>query len=567
MEGKICFTEITHNNKQTGTIILDDSKEISIDEETIIKYKLLHNDRILYEENNITISSRTDRIYGMLILADKIININNKKILKKFIPIDNRYPEFMVQINKNLQHDTNNKYCSIQFKEHGQKYMIGSIVNIFGNIGDYKKEKTFLKHKYMVVSKNSYQMNEIIDLTPDRKDLTHLLTFSIDPEGCQDIDDAFSVVNNGQYIEIYIHISDVSSYVSPNSDLDNILLNRASSIYLTNEQINMMPEILAINECSLKINKQSRSFTTVFVMDNNGNIISTDSYKSIIINQYNLSYDQAQTMITNDGSLNDEPLNECLNCLYNIGQKLNLLFEEKTYDCHVMVEKMMLLINTHVANVTSKYDPINCILRSCKQISKNYDNIPEHINKTNILLLNKAQYGTGIDNNKHEQLNTLYYTHFSSPIRRYIDIVVHRMYYSALMNDGMIYNNNNIVKKINNQLKIIKKISKQDKLLDLIFDIEYNYNSVLNTSGIIVDIDDNKIMIYIEEFNIFVNKKIFVDKLKGSVNYESNDYSIMINNVKLNLFDIVRIDLVTSIKAIHFRNKLMINIIEPNIIL
>ena len=560
-------------NKDHIAKILFDNTEISIDNDIIKRNKLLHNDKILYNENNneIILLARVEKIFGALVLNDKIVSIKNGKILKKFIPIDNRYPEFMVQINKNLKDDKNNKYCSIKFKKWAANYVVGTIVNIFGNIGDYNTEKAFLKHKYIPISKNNYKMEEIIDLTPNRIDLTNLLTFSIDPDNCQDIDDAFSILINDEYMDVYIHISDVSSYILPQSELDNILFNRSETVYLTNEQINMLPNDLATNECSLKQNKISRAFTTVFTLDKDGNIINVQSYKSLIKNKYNLSYDIAQEII-NCGDHNDLELYNGIINLYDLGKKIKISnFNVHSYDCHKMVEIYMLLINNHVGNIIGEYDPINCIMRSCKQlVNKNVVENNVHLDMANLLLINRAEYKVGIVDSKHEQLDLLRYTHFSSPIRRYVDIVIHRMYYSAIMgekNNEKFNGNGIIVNIVNNKSKIIKKICREDKLLDLIFDIEYNHNSILNINGIIVGINDNEVTIYVKQYKIFLRKKLFPSNCKRSIDYIFDDHSITIGNTRLQLFDTINVDLVTSIKAIYLKNKLLINMVNPKIVL
>jgi exoribonuclease R len=551
---------IVQINNDDGEI-LSNNTIIHINKSIIKKHKLLHNDIVLYTNNdNINIISRVNKIVGVLIFNEKIVSVCKNKILKRFIPIDNKYPEFMIKINPKHKNNKNNVYCSIKPMKFYEKYIQGCIINIFGNVGDYYIEKLFLKHKYIPIKKLEYTP-QIVDLTPNRINLTSLITFSIDPINCEDIDDAFSIMQENDITKLYIHIADPSSYIEENSEFDKILSNRCTSIYLSNERIDMMPTNFTINECSLKKNKISRSFTTMFTLDINYNIVDYVSYKSLIVNKYCLSYDEAQNIVTNINSKNNEIYSPLLT-LYNICKNINNC--DIYYDCHKMVEICMILINEHVAKIINKYNPDKCILRVCKQL-KIVDN--KHVSKKyidicNMILSDGAKYQCGNSDSNHDQLNLSYYTHFSSPIRRYIDIIIHRMYYNAI-NNITISNNIDIINNINKLNKLIKKIQHEDKILDLIYCIHNEYNSVLNTDGVIVNINDNILTIYIDNFDIIVKKKIIPNKYKKSVNYISCSREIIIGNTIIKLFDIININLVTLINAIYFKNKLLVDIVNP----
>lgn len=553
--------ELVQGENYLAKIILDNNQEILIyDNNVIIDNKLLHGDIVEYNNDVITLINRQHKIYGSLILSDKqYVNIK-KKIFKKFIPDNPLFPSFVVQLNDKLKNDFHDKYCSVKIKEWNDKFIIASIVQLFGNIGEYDIEKKYIIHKYGNVKESTITLDQNIDITPDRKNLTDLLTFSIDPYGCQDIDDAFSVEQYATYLKLYIHIADVSSYIEHNSQIDKILLERCESIYLSNNIISMLPDTFANNICSLKKGCIRRAFTTEFIMNGN-QIMETKSYKSFIFNKFNLTYDEAQHIVSNKSS-NDLSIN--LSYLYELGKLLYNHDDE--YDTHKMVESFMILINKHVAEQLAKYYEKYCIMRVCKQnICYNNDyTIYEHAKS---YLINKAYYQVGTINSTHEVLGIPYYTHFSSPIRRYVDLIIHRMYYDAISNNFIDYHDNiNIVNHLNTKTRSLKKMMKDDKLIELIYNIYNNYNSVYNTDAIIININDNKLILYIEEFNIMVTKKIFPDVLKKSLSYTSNHNVIIVNDCfSMSIYDIINIDIVISINALRIRDKLLINIVNPNV--
>ena len=137
-----------------------------------------------------------------------------------------------------------------------------------------------------------------IDLTPARQDLTHLLSYTIDPSGSQDRDDAISIEKDkdkDNYI-IYIHISDPTSYIAPDTSLDKELSERCYSLYLVDKTHHMMPEELAINKISLTQDNISRAFTCKITYDTSYNLVNYEFFKSNI-KAINLTYDQAHELI------------------------------------------------------------------------------------------------------------------------------------------------------------------------------------------------------------------------------------------------------------------------------
>lgn len=481
-------------------------------------------------------------IYGILETSSKVsYGLNNQK---KFYPFDKSLPTFYVPTKKPFT--PHNYYCFIKYDNNskGDKYY-GIIENYIGEVGNYEAEKEYLKQisrqKWLSNSKlkNLYKNKDnlgFIDLTPDRVDLTKLLTYSIDPPNCFDIDDAISIekISDVEH-KIYIHIADVSSYFNLDHFLESELKNRTESIYLTGEQINMFPDEIVGEYFTLKENKISRAFTLELLISLNKDdceIVSHKFYKSNISLSKNMSYDEF------DKKYKLNKLDEGLTNLYNIGKYLyEKKFSEKIdhYDSHNMVEIFMIISNVISAKeiIDMKYPILRCQDKSYNIKSEiKIDNKIILDDYYNIFKGNSAIYKIYDESkdNSHFKLNEQLYTHFTSPIRRYVDIHVHRLLSNKFC--GTKFNvdiNDENLDLINSNNKFYKKMGKLSILNKYIFE---SAEDSLNSEGYIFDIIDNKLKIWIPELKILVTHKIFSDKLKNLHVVEMNDNKIIIENLE-----------------------------------
>ena len=319
----------------------------------------------------------------------------------------------------------------------------------------------------------------------DRKDFRKILTFTIDPKDAKDFDDAISFreISKDEF-EVGIHIADVSYYVKNGSELEKEARERGTSVYLVDRTIPMLPEVLSNDLCSLVPNKDRLTMSAVFVLDKNANIKSEWYGRTVIHSAKRFTYEEADEAIKN----NQKSFNKELTILNNLAKKLNktrfqngaMLLEQEEIkfvldesgvptkvikkirgDSSKMIEELMLLANKKVAETISKgtkkegvfvyriHDlpskekmadlayflknlgfkitlrdgiipplEINNILKSLKE------NERDTVNRVVIRSMAKAIYST--KNIGHYGLGFEYYTHFTSPIRRYPDILVHR---------------------------------------------------------------------------------------------------------------------------------------------
>lgn len=323
----------------------------------------------------------------------------------------------------------------------------------------------------------------------ERRDFRDIPTFTIDPVDAKDFDDAlsFRVLANGNY-EIGVHIADVTHYVEPNSPIDNEAIERGTSVYLVDRCVPMLPERLSNFICSLRPNEEKLCFSAVFEMNDSAELINTWFGRTIILSKRRFSYEEAQTVIeTRKGDMLNEilKLHELAQILrknrfktgaigfertevkFNLDEKgkpLGVFFKENK-ESNQLIEEFMLLANKKVAEFVGKvkdkttvkpfvyriHDKPNpekfesfrtFITRfgynieggSEKQISKSLNKLMDEVkgkkeqNLIETLALRsmaKARYST--NNIGHYGLAFQHYTHFTSPIRRYPDMMVHRL--------------------------------------------------------------------------------------------------------------------------------------------
>ncbi len=323
----------------------------------------------------------------------------------------------------------------------------------------------------------------------ERRDFRDIPTFTIDPVDAKDFDDAlsFRVLANGNY-EIGVHIADVTHYVAPNSPIDNEAIERGTSVYLVDRCVPMLPERLSNFICSLRPNEEKLCFTALFEMTDSAEIVNTWFGRTIILSKRRFSYEEAQTVIeTRKGDMLNEilKLHELAQILrktrfksgaigfertevkFNLddkGKPLGVFFKENK-ESNQLIEEFMLLANKKVAELVGKvkekgtskpfvyriHDKPNpekfesfrtFITRfgynieggSEKQISKSLNKLMDEVkgkkeqNLIETLALRsmaKARYST--NNIGHYGLAFQHYTHFTSPIRRYPDMMVHRL--------------------------------------------------------------------------------------------------------------------------------------------
>lgn len=390
----------------------------------------------------------------------------------------------------------------------GAKNPTGEIVEILGDPGDNNTEMNAILVEYGFPIRFPADVEQEADRIPfeipaaeikRRRDMRYATTFTIDPVDAKDFDDALSVevVGDGIY-EIGVHIADVSHYLREGSKMDDEALDRATSVYLVDRVIPMLPEKLSNHVCSLRPNEDKLCFSAVFKINDKAEVLEEWFGRTVIHSDRRFSYEEAQEVIeTGAGDMHTQVLLldrlakimreerfkkgaitfEKVEVKFKLDSKGNPtgVYTKENKDSNKLIEEFMLLANRKVAEFIGKHGGSSAKERSgetsVKKLSFVYrihdSPVPEKLEvfsrfagrfgykvKTNndkeiakslnklmadvkgqkeqnvleqlaIRTMAKAVYTT--ENIGHYGLAFDYYTHFTSPIRRYPDVMVHRL--------------------------------------------------------------------------------------------------------------------------------------------
>jgi len=383
------------------------------------------------------------------------------------------------------------------------RYPLGHFVRALGKIGDKATENEVLLLEHDIPhSKFSEAVLDCLPVMPweittkdrmERVDCRHLDICSVDPPGCTDIDDALHAkeLPNGNY-EVGVHIADVSHFIRPNTPIDLEAANRSTTVYLTDRRIDMVPELLSSNLCSLRGGVERFAFSCVWEIDPDANIVKTKFHKSVIKSRDAMTYEMAQKRI--DDAEDQSNIATSLRILLKLSKQLKArrvglgalvlassevrfnvdsetadpidVKAKAVFETNSMVEEFMLAANIssaerifqnfpdcamlrrHPAPPPSNFDPL---VKAAKQ--QGYDIITDsgkmladtlnaatdpkrpYLNTMLRMIATRCMmqavyFASGTIEEplfRHYGLACPIYTHFTSPIRRYADVIVHRL--------------------------------------------------------------------------------------------------------------------------------------------
>lgn len=357
-------------------------------------------------------------------------------------------------------------------------------IDVLSIVRDKRIPTDFSKQtkKEILYINDQVEANELVG----RTDLSNLFTVTIDGRDSKDFDDAISIEKNGENYHLYVHIADVGHYVKRHTALDDDAYERGNSTYLYNIVIPMLPEKLSNGICSLNPGEIRLTVTAKMTIDKNGKVIDNVFYESFIKSDKRLVYDDVNNFLDGDDDVYDDNLLKeklgLFNALYKILRKsrkkrgsIDFNFEESQIDVsetgevlniealergpgNKMIEEFMLIANETVASLFAYMDfpfiyrihekPSEEKLDSFKRAlnamgynikgndlhPKDFQNILKEvegkkeekiINMLMLRTMKKAKYANYSE--MHFGLSTKFYTHFTSPIRRYPDLIVHRI--------------------------------------------------------------------------------------------------------------------------------------------
>ena len=376
----------------------------------------------------------------------------------------------------------------------------GKIIKILGDAGDNNAEMNSIMYEYNLPVDFPQDVLNESELVPEvifeneilkRKDIRNITTITIDPVDARDFDDAISIqLINENNIEVGVHIADVGHYVKPGTKLDEEAYKRATSVYLVDRCVAMLPERLSNGICSLKPHEDRLAFSVIFNIDKDGKILKEWHGKTVIHSDRRFTYEEAQEIIEGaDGDFHNE-----IRILNGLAQKIRkkrikdgsiemggievrfklaednkkpigVYFKEQK-EANKLIEEFMLLANKSVAKILSDNQWFNVyrvhdtpneeklvqlenvcqnfghsvslqgegdeLKSSINQLLRDIKGTPEE-NMIQTLVtrcMSKATYT--IKNIGHYGLGFSHYSHFTSPIRRYPDLITHRILFDYL---------------------------------------------------------------------------------------------------------------------------------------
>jgi ribonuclease R len=454
-----------------------------------------------------------------------------------------------------------NLYVLISHHNHIEgKYPRGILECIIGPVGDYKSEieyilcvnecsmynpnfklwlKVIKKHKNL--KKKIANDLDYIKKLQDNKCLYNVM--SIDPGGCKDIDDAFHFSKDGNIYEIGVHIADVSYYID--EFMENLIKNRCYTIYnipFCGMNNNMIPDIYSEYICSLIKNENRRAISVIFKFDLDGNIISTILRNSIVKNIKNFTYKKVDHLLNEHIGKNIAEIN-CIQCI-NFFQK----YIGEKLDSHTFIEKLMIMTNKTIGDIIIDKYQQPCIIRvhdepiiDLNKLKKLDENIQDYVRIRNF---KKAKYELGKDK-YHYALGIKNYAHFTSPIRRYNDIIIHKIINNCInRTNKQITISQDDIERMNIIEKNIRKCDRMRRKCELIYQLEKEHlEDEIILDGVVIEITDNYLLVYFNKY-----------KIEERLPYDNS------KEMSINLYDEIKCRLIPFFKNEKFYNKIKIDI-------
>lgn len=504
--------------KGNGYIICDDfeddvfiasnniNKALNGDEVEFYAYKRRRRGKAEGEITNIIKRAKSEYV--------GVIQIHEKKNFAFVVCDSNKmYKDIFVPINKiNKAEDGDKVLVSLEDWPEKSDSPNGKVLKVLGKPGEHNTEIHAILAEYGLPMEFPHEVEEYANnldtsITEEeiskRRDMRKDLTFTIDPKDAKDFDDAlsFKVLDNGLY-EIGIHIADVSHYLQEGTVLDDEAYERATSVYLVDRVVPMLPEVLSNKACSLRPHEEKLTFSAVFQMNDKCEIKNEWFGRTVTYSDARFAYEEAQAVIeskTNtipkEVSLTGEAYNtdqkiadailkmdelaklmrgkrmssgaisfDKVEVKFNLDENANPIgvFFKTSKDANKLIEEFMLLANRKVSEFVGKKDPKKTFVyrvhdepdesklsnlqnvvskfgykldfKDRKSVSSSLNNLLKNVNgkkeqnlvdTLTIRTMSKAEYTT--HNIGHYGLAFDYYSHFTSPIRRYPDVMAHRL--------------------------------------------------------------------------------------------------------------------------------------------
>lgn len=558
-----------------------------------------------------------------------------------FTPADRRIPRIRIETRQASTLAGQRIMVAIDGWPKDSRYPRGHFVRSLGGAGEKDTEEEVLllehdvPHQAFSQAVLSFLPKLPWSITPEdmvkREDLRKVTVCSVDPPGCTDIDDALHCrdLDNGN-LEVGVHIADVSHFIRPGNALDKEAANRGTTVYLCGNRIDMVPELLSSNLCSLRCNVDRMAFSCIWEITQEAEIVKTRFTKSVINSKASLTYAEAQMRI--DDTTKNDDITKSLRGLNRLAKilkrrriekgaltlssvEVRFHIDSETHDpidlqtkelmeTNSMVEEFMLLANISVAQKIYDEFPECAMLRkhpapppsnydillkaakskeveihtdSAKALADSLDvakvdGFPYFNTLLRILatrcMMQAVYFCSGMDSDFHHYgLASPIYTHFTSPIRRYADIIVHRLLAVAIGADSTYPDLMDKHKQsaLTNNLNYRHKMSQYAQRASVAFHTQlfFKNRGILNEEGFVLFVRKNAIIVLIPKFGlegtVFFDVK---DKVAPSLVFDEEGPTLTVEQHTFRIFDRVKVTISLDDSNIQHQ-KIRMSLIDP----
>uniref|UniRef100_A0A673CV99 Exosome complex exonuclease RRP44 n=1 Tax=Sphaeramia orbicularis TaxID=375764 RepID=A0A673CV99_9TELE len=608
------------------------------------------------EEKAVTAKKPTGKVVGIIKRNWRpfcgMLNVSQIKESTRhlFTPADRRIPRIRIETRQASTLAGQRIMVAIDGWPKDSRYPNGHFVRSLGGAGEKDTEEEVLllehdvPHQAFSQAVLSFLPKMPWAITPEdmkqRQDLRQLTVCSVDPPGCTDIDDALHCreLDNGN-LEVGVHIADVSHFIRPGNALDKEAANRGTTVYLCGKRIDMVPELLSSNLCSLRSNVERLAFSCIWEMNHEAEILKTWFTKSIINSKvkHNKNHDlfayllYLSQMRIDDTTMNDDITKSLrgLNKLAKILKRrriengaltlssLEVRFhiDSETHDpidlqtkelmeTNSMVEEFMLLANISVAQkIYDEFSECALLRKHPAPPPSNYDilikaakskNVAIHTDSAKALadsldmatvdsfpyfntllrilatrcMMQAVYFCSGMDSDFHHYgLASPIYTHFTSPIRRYSDIIVHRLLAVAIGADSTYPDLMDKHKQsaLCNNLNYRHKMAQYAQRASVAFHTQlfFKTRGVLNEEGFVLFVRKNAIIVLIPKFGmegtVFFDSK---DKTAPNLVFDEEGPTLTVEQHTFHIFDKVKVTISLDASNIQHQ-KIRMALIDP----
>uniref|UniRef100_A0A8D0AMA1 Exosome complex exonuclease RRP44 n=1 Tax=Sander lucioperca TaxID=283035 RepID=A0A8D0AMA1_SANLU len=517
-----------------------------------------------------------------------------------FTPADRRIPRIRIETRQASTLAGQRIMVAIDGWPKHSRYPNGHFVRSLGNAGEKDTEQEVLLLEHDVPHQDfsqavlSFLPKMPWTITPEdmarREDLRNLTVCSVDPPGCTDIDDALHCreLNNGN-LEVGVHIADVSHFIRPGNAMDREAANRGTTVYLCGKRIDMVPELLSSNLCSLRSNVERLAFSCIWEMNHEAEILKTRFTKSVINSKvWALTLSSLEVRFHIDSETHDpidlqtKELMETNSMVEEFMLLANISVAQKIYDEFPDCA----MLRKHPAPPPSNYDILLKAAKSkgveihtdtAKALADSLDvarvdGFPYFNTLLRILatrcMMQAVYFCSGMDSDFHHYgLASPIYTHFTSPIRRYADIIVHRLLAVAIAADSTYPDLMDKQKQsaLANNLNYRHKMSQYAQRASVAFHTQLFFKSrgILNEEGFVLFVRKNAIIVLIPKFGlegtVFFDAK---DKAGPKLVFDEEGPTLNVEQHTFRIFDKVKVTISLDASNIQHQ-KIRMSLIDP----